>query len=149
MFELGVYKQIPLSNLGTGFIFDHLALDSIEHRDNFLRLLLGLELLILLDDGVTLLELSLVSGDILSGEGLTTECLENGNHICCNKVVFGKSNVLKSTVRFKNVFHSRANDSSSKIVVAQVNNFEALILESAAISGEQFANLLKVVIGET
>ena len=30
MFELGVYKQIPLSDLGTGFIFDHLTLDSIE-----------------------------------------------------------------------------------------------------------------------
>lgn len=80
--ELRVDQQEPVGDLGARIIPTHLRLKVVKERHSLLWLLRGFELLVLLHDGVTLLNLALISLDLIRREGLTAEALEQGDHIC-------------------------------------------------------------------
>lgn len=58
--ELRALQQVPVSCFVAIGVPRHLALNLVHNRDRLLSLLLLLELLVFLDDGVTLLQLSLI-----------------------------------------------------------------------------------------
>jgi len=106
VFELGVDEQEPVSHLSTVLILSNLALESVQQWHELLRLLAGLELLILFEDSITLLQLELVGGYIFSGERLPSKALKQRLDITRCQVVLSETHIFKVTVLFKYLFET-------------------------------------------
>lgn len=94
VFELRVDQQPPVGDFCTRVVLACLALKSIKKWHDFLWLLAGLQLLVLLDNGVSFLEFELVGGHLISWEGLFAEALEERHQILTCQVVLGNANIL-------------------------------------------------------
>ena len=81
MLELRVLDGDPLLDLLTLLCLASDLLDVVQLRHWLLRLLRGLELLVLLDDGISLLELGQLILNLVLGEGEPPNDVEEGHDL--------------------------------------------------------------------
>lgn len=77
MLELRIFYRDPFLNLLTLIIFASDLFNIVELWNWLLSLLGGFELLVLLDDGISLLDLSQLVLDLVLGEWESTNHIEN------------------------------------------------------------------------
>lgn len=78
MLELGTSEQEPVNSLIAFCIFDGLRVELVKNGDRLLCLFLLLQFFVLFNDCIALLELTLVSLNLISRERHTAERIKNG-----------------------------------------------------------------------
>jgi len=146
MFELGVNQQEPVSHLSAVLVLSNLALERVQQWHDLLRLLTGLEFLVLFENGIALLQLELVGGHILSREWLPPKALKQRLDISRREIVLGETHIFKIAVLLKDLFETSAYSCAGKIIMAQVDHFKRFVLLGAGLRTEVLSDLGKVVI---
>lgn len=98
MLELGTLEHEPSCLIVTVRVLESLTFDGIEDRNRLFRLLLLLQLLILLNDNVSLLNLNLVSFNLVCGERNPAETVQKWEDVICLEVVLCESKELEGAV---------------------------------------------------
>ena len=78
MLELGTSEQEPVNSLIAFCIFDGLRVELVKNGDRLLCLFLLLQFFVLFNNCIALLELTLVSLNLIGGERHTAERIKNG-----------------------------------------------------------------------
>ena len=147
MFELRASEKEPVSSLVAFGISCHLTLDSVENRDWLLRFLLLLQLLVLLDNNITLLELALIGLNLVYWERNFAEAIKEGNQVFCCQFVLSKAEEFERSVLLKDTLEF-LNDSSAKVVVGKVEHLQVPVHGKACIGLKSQHDMLQVNILE-
>ena len=126
MLELWTFEQEIVDNLISISIRSCLGLQTIHDGDWLLGLLLLSQLLVLLNDGVSLLQFGLVGLHLLSGEGnLAKRCQERCD-IIRGQIVLGQPQELQAPILLKYLAES-LDRFSGKLVVREVKDLEVAV----------------------
>ena len=98
MFELRASEKEPIGSLVAISIPSHFTLDRVHDGNGLFGFLGLLQLLVFLNDNVTLLKLSLVGFNLICGEGNFTETIKERIQVICSKLVLGKAEELERSV---------------------------------------------------
>jgi len=147
VFELRASEKEPVSSLITFSISCHLTLDCVENRDWLLRFLLLLQLLVFLNNSITLLELALVGLNLVYWERNFAEAIKEGNQVFCCQFVLSKAKEFERSVLLKDTLEF-LNDSSAKVVVGKVEHLQVPVHSKACIGLKSQHDMLQVNILE-
>ena len=101
MLELGAAHQEPIRDLVALGVPSHLTFDRIEDGDGLLWLLLLLELFVFLNDGIALLQLTLVRLDLIGRERNSAKAFKNRKQVIRRQAVLREAEELEGAILFK------------------------------------------------
>lgn len=148
MFELRAAQQEPLCDLVAFRITRVCLLQVVNDRHGLFRLFLRTQLLVLLDHDISLLDLFLVSIDLIIRELDLSHALQQWADCLGRQPVLSEAEILEGAVCFEHVdeFGDRF---AVEVVVAEVQYLEGLVLTGTVTRLQDITNLRQVTIFQT